>query len=47
MTTWEFPASDPIILEATLPSGGITVIAGPVTTATVSLTSSRSGKRGE
>ena len=47
MTTWEFPASDPIILEATLPSGGITVIAGPVTTATVSLTPSRSGKRGE
>src|SRR5450755_3794167 len=47
MTTWEFPASDPIILEAKLPSGGITVIAGPVTTATVSLTPSRSGKRGE
>lgn len=47
MTTWEFPASDPIILEATLPSGGITVIAEPVTTATVSLTPSRSGKRSE
>ena len=47
MTTWEFPASDPITLEAALPSGGITVIAGPVTTATVSLTPSRSGKRGE
>jgi DUF4097 and DUF4098 domain-containing protein YvlB len=47
MTTWEFPVSDPIILEATLPSGSIKVIAGPVTTATVSLTPSRSGKRGE
>lgn len=47
MTTWEFPVSDPIILEATLPAGGITVTAGPVTTATVSLVPSRSGKRGE
>lgn len=47
MTTWEFPVSDPIILEAALPSGSIKVIAGPVTTATVSLTPSRSGKRGE
>jgi DUF4097 and DUF4098 domain-containing protein YvlB len=47
MTTWEFPASGPILLDARLPSGSITVSAEPVTTATVSLTSARSGKRGD
>jgi DUF4097 and DUF4098 domain-containing protein YvlB len=46
MTTWEFPAAEPISLEARLPSGSITVRAEPVTTATVTLTS-RSGKRGD
>jgi DUF4097 and DUF4098 domain-containing protein YvlB len=47
MTTWEFPAPDPITLEAKLPAGNITVSAEPVTTATVSLTPGRSDKRGE
>ncbi len=46
MTTWEFPALDPISLEARLPAGSITVSAEPVTTATVSL-ASRSGRRGD
>lgn len=46
MTTWEFPAAEPISLEARLPSGSITVRAEPTSTATVSLTS-RSGRRGE
>jgi DUF4097 and DUF4098 domain-containing protein YvlB len=47
MTTWEFPAPEPISLEARLPAGDITVSAEDVTTATVSLTPARSGKRGE
>ncbi|MGD0685491.1 MAG: DUF4097 family beta strand repeat-containing protein [Streptosporangiaceae bacterium] len=47
MTTWEFPASGPILLDARLPSGSITVSAEPVTMAKVSLTSARSGKRGD
>ncbi len=46
MTTWEFPATEPITLEARLPSGSITVRAEPTSAAIVSLTS-RSGKRGE
>jgi len=46
MTTWEFPAPEPISLEARLPAGNITVRAEPISTATASLTS-RSGKRGE
>src|ERR1700728_3853326 len=47
MTTWEFPAPDPIILEAKLPAGDITVSAEPIAMATVSLTPARSDKRGE
>lgn len=46
MTTWEFPAPEPISLDARLPAGSITVRAEPVTTATVTLTS-RSGQRGD
>ena len=46
MTTWEFPAPEPISLEAKLPAGSITVRAEPVTTATVTLTS-HSGSRGD
>jgi DUF4097 and DUF4098 domain-containing protein YvlB len=46
MTTWEFPAPEPISLIAKLPAGSITVRAEPVTTATVTLTS-RSGRRGD
>jgi hypothetical protein len=46
MTTWEFPAHEPISLVAKLPAGSITVHAEPVTTATVTLTS-RSGRRGD
>jgi putative adhesin len=46
MTTWDFPAPEPISLEAKLPAGSITVRAEPVTTATVTLTS-RSGRRGD
>ena len=46
MATWEFPAPDPISLEARLPAGSITVSAEPVTTVTVSL-ASRSGRRGD
>jgi hypothetical protein len=47
MTNWEYPAPDPIILEAKLPAGNITVSAEPIATAVVSLTPARSDKRGE
>jgi hypothetical protein len=47
MTTWEFPVTGPISLEARLPSGSITVNAEPVAVATVTLSSARSGQRGE
>jgi DUF4097 and DUF4098 domain-containing protein YvlB len=47
MTTWEFPAPDPINLEAKLPAGSVTVSAEQITTAMVSLTPARSDKRGE
>jgi len=46
MTTWEFPAPEPISLEAKVPAGSITVNAAPVTMATVSLTAPHAGKRG-
>jgi DUF4097 and DUF4098 domain-containing protein YvlB len=47
MTTWEFPAPDPIILDVKLQGGSVTVSAEPIATATVSLTPARSDKRGE
>ncbi len=46
MPTWEFPAPEPVSLEARLPAGSVTVRAEPVTTATVTLTS-QSGRRGD
>jgi DUF4097 and DUF4098 domain-containing protein YvlB len=47
MTNWEFPVSGPITLDARLPAGDIRVTAAPTTTATVSLRSASSSKRGQ
>jgi len=47
MTSWEFPAHDPVDLQIRIPSGGITVEAGPAQTATVTLNPDRPGDRGE
>lgn len=47
MTSWEFPASDPIDLQVRIPAGDISVTAARTRTATVTLSPSRGGGWGE
>jgi hypothetical protein len=47
MTSWEFPASDPIDLQVRIPAGRITVAAARTETATVTLSSEHPGAGGE
>ena len=47
MTSWEFPASDPIDLQVRIPAGAISVTATRTRTATVTLSPYHQGSRGE
>src|SRR5215471_16974754 len=47
MTSWEFPASDPIDLQVRIPAGDISVTAARTRTATVTLSPDRGGEWGE
>ncbi len=47
MTSWEFPASDPVDLQVRNPAGTVTVLAVPTQTATVTLDAGHSGRKGE
>lgn len=47
MTSWEFPGTDPIDLDISLPSGSIAVTAEPTEVTTVSLLPSRPGRGAE
>lgn len=47
MTTWDFPATDPIDLRVDIPAGNITVTALATGTATVTVVPCAAGRRGE
>jgi DUF4097 and DUF4098 domain-containing protein YvlB len=47
MTSWEFPASDPVDLRVRIPAGCVTVRAAATQTATVTLGTDRPGGRAE
>jgi len=47
MTSWEFPGSDPIDLDISLPAGSIAITAEPTEVTTVSLLPSHSGRGAE
>jgi DUF4097 and DUF4098 domain-containing protein YvlB len=47
MTSWDFPATDPIALHVDIPAGNITVTALATETATVTLVPCAAGRRGE
>ena len=47
MTSWEFPASDPVDLQVRVPAGCVTVRAAATQTATVTLETDRPGGRAE
>jgi DUF4097 and DUF4098 domain-containing protein YvlB len=47
MTSWEFPASDPVDLQVRIPAGCVTVRATDTETATVTLETDRPGGRAE
>src|ERR1700685_192453 len=47
MTSWEFPASDPVDLRVRIPAGRVTVRAPATQTATVTLETGRLGGRAE
>jgi DUF4097 and DUF4098 domain-containing protein YvlB len=47
MTSWDFPATDPIDLRVDIPAGSITVTALATATATVTVAPCAAGRRGE
>ena len=47
MTSWDFPATDPIDLRIDIPAGSITVTALATGTATVTVAPCAAGRRGE
>lgn len=47
MTTWDFPATDPVDLRVDIPAGNITVTALATGTATVTVAPCDAGRRGE
>ncbi len=47
MTSWEFPAHDPLDLQVRIPAGRITVTAVPTRIAAVTLSPAHPGSRGE